>query len=227
MDHDAASPTVFGRGTAAAARAATPGGADGDPGRLLERLNQAVRLPEESGGLPAVVRLLDQLAASEAQGTHQVWIPDTNGRLAPSMMLREGFPAPDIHVVASQYGEDAHRRGWLRLDRTLTSAEHADVVERALTWSQNDRSLHELVAEFGPPSVTFGSTDPDRPKTVSYVTDDRTAPVAAFHFGSARTGAAAGTGDGSRVGAVLLGVRVHDDFLGGWELTPFGEDRFC
>jgi hypothetical protein len=28
-------------------------------------------------------------------------------------------------------------------------------------------------------------------------------------------------------GAVLLAVRIHDGFLGGWELTPIGEDGFA
>ncbi|MDD1061428.1 hypothetical protein NMG29_24970 [Streptomyces cocklensis] len=156
-----------------------------------------------------------------------MWIPDTNARLAPSMMLREGFPAPEIHVTASQYGEDAHRRGWLRLDRTLTAAEHSDIVDSSATWSGEDRSLHEIIAEFGPPSVTFGPTDPDRPKTLSYATSDRRTPVVAFHLGSAGTDTEAGSGDGPAAGAVLLAVRVNDDLFGGWELTPFGETTFA
>lgn len=189
-----------------------------DRDALVERFNRVVRRPAEFGGLAEVARLLGRLAAGEPQGGEQVWIPDTNARLAPSMMFREGFSAPEIHVAASQYGEDAHRRGWLRLDRTLTAAEHSFVVDNAASWSENDRSLREIVAEFGLPSVTFGATDPDLPKTVSYAGDDRAAPVVAFHLGAAPSGADS-VGD-----AVLLAVRVHDGFFGsGWEITPFGE----
>jgi hypothetical protein len=196
-----------------------------DRERLVERLNQAVRRPAEFGGLPGVARLLDRLAASDPPGGEQVWIPDTNARLAPSTLMRDGFPSRDIHVVASQYGEDAHRRGWLRLDRTLTPAELSVLVDGAAAWSRDDRSLHEIVAEFGPASVTFGSTDPIHPKTLSYATDDPTAPVVAFHLGAARTEPRAGSGEPDS--AVLLAVRIHDGFFGGWELTPCGEDMFA
>lgn len=45
--------------------------ADRDRESLLERLNQAVRLPEDFGGLPTVVRLLDRLTAVEpSRGDH-------------------------------------------------------------------------------------------------------------------------------------------------------------
>lgn len=155
-----------------------------------------------------------------------MWIPDTNARLAPSTMLRQGFPDADVHVVASLYGEDAHRRGWLRLDRTLTPAEHSAVVDTATSWSRNNRSLQEVVAEFGPPSVTFGSTEPDRPKTVSYATSDRAAAVVAFHLGSAQPETDTGSGKGPWTSPALLTVRVHDDFFGGWEITPVGESQF-
>ncbi|WUH90884.1 transposase [Streptomyces sp. NBC_00433] len=56
---------------------------------------------------------------------------------------------------------------------------------------------------------------------------DRRAPVVAFHLGSAGTETEAGSGDGPAAGAVLLAVRVNDDLLGGWELTPSGEITFA
>ncbi|WP_328958035.1 hypothetical protein [Kitasatospora purpeofusca] len=192
----------------------------------MEEFNQAVRRPDEFGGLSEVARLLDRIAASEQRTTGSVWIPDTNARLAPSAMLRGAFLDSDIYVIASQYGEDAHRRGWLRLDRRLTPPEHAVVVNRAVAWSETDRSLYEILAEFGPPSVTFGPQDPYRPKTLSYATDDPSAPVVAFHLGSAQADSDSGSGDRTSAGAVLLAVRVRDDFLDGWELTPSGLGRF-
>ncbi|MET9619055.1 hypothetical protein [Kitasatospora indigofera] len=194
--------------------------------RLLEEFNQTVRRPDEFGGLSAVARLLDRLAASERRTTGSVWIPDTNARLAPSGLLRGAFPDSDIYVIASQYAEDAHRRSWLRLDRSLTPAEHAVVVDRALAWSETDRSLSDILAEFGPPSVMFGPQDPNRPKTLSYATDDPSAPVVAFHLGSAQADPDKGAGDGTSAAVALLAVRVRDDFLDGWELTPSGLNRF-
>ncbi|MFB8243011.1 hypothetical protein ACFC58_41390 [Kitasatospora purpeofusca] len=202
------------------------GRADRDSERLLEEFNRAVRRPDEFGGLPAVACLLDRIAASEPRTTGPVWIADANARLAPWAMLRGAFPESDTHVIASQYGEDAHRRGWLRLDRRLTPAEHAVVVDRAVAWSDTDRSLVEILAEFGRPSVTFGPKDPLRPKTLSYATDNRSAPVVAFHLGSPQAGPGPGSGDRASEGAVLLAVRVRDDFLDGWELTPAGLSRF-
>ncbi|MFJ1939052.1 hypothetical protein ACIOGZ_41170 [Kitasatospora sp. NPDC088160] len=192
--------------------------------RLLEKFNQAVRHPEEFGGLSTVASLLDRIAVSEPRTAGSVWIPDTNARLAPSAMLRGAFPDSDIYVIASQYGEDAHRRGWLRLDRTLTPAEHSVVVDGAVAWSETDRSLPEIVAEFGPPSVTFGPQAPRRPKTLTYATADRAAPVVAFHLGAAQAEPSAE--EQMPASAALLAVRVHDDFFDGWELTPFGLDRF-
>ncbi|WP_328469541.1 hypothetical protein [Streptomyces sp. NBC_00448] len=82
------------------------------------------------------------------------------------------------------------------------------------------------MAEFGPPSVTFGSTEPDRPKTVSYATSDPAAAVVAFHLGFAPPETDTGSGKGSPTSPALLAVRVHDGFFGGWEVTPLGESQF-
>lgn len=196
--------------------------AGGDRDRLLERFNRAVRRPESFGGLAGLGVLLDQIARTEQQSVDTVWIPDTNARLSPSTMLREFFADPDIHVAASQYGEDAYRRGWLCLDRALTPEEHAVLVDAAVMWARTDRTVHDIVAEFGPASVTFGDPDPRRPKTLSYGSD-RNAPVVAFHLGPARAGTIPSSERSPVVGAPLLGVRVCDDFPGRWELTPYGE----
>lgn len=79
--------------------------------QLLDRFNQAVRQPARFGGVAELGRLLDQLAAAEDRGEPKMWIPDTNARLNPSGFFREFFGDPEIHVVASQHGEDAFRRG--------------------------------------------------------------------------------------------------------------------
>ncbi|MFI0939696.1 hypothetical protein [Streptomyces sp. NPDC021020] len=181
---------------------------------LLGALNAAVRRPGEHGGLGVVARLLGELAAREPWGGEAVWLADTNARLTPSMLLREGFSGADVHVVASQYGEDAYRRGWLRLDRTLTAGEHAGLVAGVLGWAGSDRTLLDVVGEFGAPSVVFGPADPGLPKTLGYAARERTEPFVTFHLGAAAEEAA------------LLAVRVDDGFLDGWALTPWGESRF-
>lgn len=186
---------------------------------LLSRFNSAVRRPSEYGGLAAVATLLDQLAEAEAEaGTEGlagkiVWIPDENARLSPAMIMREFFPDPAIHVAASQYGENAFRRGWLDLDRTLDALEFQRLFDSALSWADVDRTIHDVVAEYGPASVTFGDPDPRRAKTLAYAGADRRAPFVAFHLGTAPADS----------DAVLLGVRTSEAFLGGWTFTPYGE----
>ncbi len=75
--------------------------------------------------------LLDLIAETDQQTEGAVWIPDKNERLGTAALARNQFADPDIHVVASQHGEDAYRRGWLRLDRTLTAGDHTALVDRA------------------------------------------------------------------------------------------------
>lgn len=181
--------------------------------RLIACLNLAVRAPARYGGLGVVARLLGELAAVGPDGGGAVWIPDTNERMVPSAFLREAFPSAEVHVVASQYGEDAHRRGWLRLDRELAAGEHAALVDDVVGWAAVDRSLHEVLGAFGAPSVVFGAADPGLPKTLGYACGDRTAPVVTFHL------------DAAGGEATLLAVRVHDGFFDGWGLTPWGESR--
>ncbi len=170
--------------------------------------------------------LLDELAEFAPQDGDHVWLPDTNRRPAPSTMVRLAFPDADIHVAASQFGEDAHRLGRLRLDRTLTRTEHAVLVDRAVAWSKHDRSLDEIIAAFGPPSVTFGSPDPDRPKTLGHATADRTAPVVAFHLGHAQAGTEPAANGVPPDGVALLAVRVREDFVRGRRVTPRGGSYF-
>jgi hypothetical protein len=93
-------------------------------------------------------------------------------------------------------------------------------------WSRTDRTLHDVLAEFGPASVTFGDPDPHRPKTLSYVRRDRNAPVVAFHFGPPRAEADPRSERTGPTGAALLAVRVNEGLFAGWELTPHGEAVF-
>ncbi|WP_328471773.1 hypothetical protein [Streptomyces sp. NBC_00448] len=211
--------TLATRATAAHPSAATPGA---DPAAyahelLVERLNRALRRPADFGGLPAVRSLLDRLAADAAAGT--VWMADTNARLSGAALLRHCLTDPEVHVAAAQYAEDAHHLSWLRPDRTLPAAGHAALVEGVLEWARADRDGADVVAAYGPPSVTFGDPDPRRPKTLGYVGADGRGPLVSFHLGHAP----------GRSGPVLLAARIGepgDSFFcsdGGSEFTPSGD----
>ncbi|MGW4380350.1 hypothetical protein [Kitasatospora sp. NPDC004531] len=178
---------------------------------LLDALNEAVRRPELFGGTAAVVELLDALAAVDPQperGT--AWLPDAVTRTV-STLLRDSFAEADPPLVASQYGEDAHRRGWLRLDRTLGEQELGELLDRVLDWAEDKRQLADVLAEFGEPSVVYGDIAPEAPKTLCYAGEDRDAPIGAFHFGA---------------GGVLYAVRIGENLLGDWALTPAGSRLF-
>ncbi|MFD8479351.1 hypothetical protein [Kitasatospora sp. NPDC059673] len=173
---------------------------------LLDSLNDAVRRPELFGGTATVVELLDALNGE--RGT--AWIADTNARNV-STLLRGGFGEADAPLVASQYGEDAHRRGWLRLDRALGGEELRGLLDRVLDWAEDRRQLADVISEFGEPSVVYGDPAPDAPKTFGYASEDRDAPVAAFHFGAH---------------GVLYAVRIGENLLGDWALTSDGVKLF-
>ncbi|MFD8597840.1 hypothetical protein ACFV1L_22825 [Kitasatospora sp. NPDC059646] len=182
---------------------------------LLDAFNDAVRRPELFGGPAAVVALLDALAAADPDGDPDGdrgtgWTPGTDAPTV-STLLRDSFGDADPPLVASQYGEDAHRRGWLRLDRALADEDLRALLDRALDWSEDGRRLPEVLAEFGDPSVVYGDPAPDAPKTLGYAGEDRRGPVAAFHFGP---------------GGVLYAVRVGENPLGDWGLTPAGRKLF-
>ena len=186
---------------------------------LIEKFNQAVRRPGAHGGVPVLPLLLDLIAEADQQTEDAVWIPDTNERLGTAALVRHYFADPDIHVTASQYGEDAYRRGWLRLDCTLSAQDHAALVERAADWAGTDRTLRDVLDEFGPASVTFGDPAPDLPKSVSYACTDRSAPFVSFHFAPAPTTTPP---QPATANAVLLAARgMHGGFLG-LQLTPHG-----
>ncbi|MEW2625896.1 hypothetical protein [Streptomyces sp. NPDC048106] len=155
---------------------------------LLTHLNDALRRPGMYGGEMALRLYLDAVAFMDA--SEQAWQQELK-----DLRTRRGF-APtgvsgafqdlwgDTHegAVASVYAEIAHRQGWLRLDRTLTSAEHDEIRRVSETWCRKDRLLSDVVTAFGPPSVLFGSNNPNYPKTLAYATDRRDDTLLCFHL---------------------------------------------
>lgn len=178
-------------------------------GRLVDRFNQAVRQPDRFGGVACLPGLLDQLAAEEGQAG-AIWIPDANQRLSVEKAFQGFFPEPEIHVLASQYGEQAFRRGWLRLDRALNPSRFGRLLDGVLPWVKSDRAvtINDITAEYGPASITFGDPDPRHPKTLGYATHDTEAPFLVFHLEATEP-----TADASSVeAATLLAVRTDFNF---------------
>lgn len=129
---------------------------DHDRESLLERLNRALRLAEDFGGLQRwCASSIDSRRSNRAAGP-TCGFPTRTRAWLRQRCLRQGFPDADVHVVASGYGEDAHRRGWLRLDRTLTPAEHSAVVDTATSSLRNNRSPCRLWSGVEQRSNLFG-----------------------------------------------------------------------
>ena len=196
---------------------------------LVERLNFALRKPEVLGGELGIRMVLDHLLFLERQ-------PD--GLLEEQHRLAERgawtscgvigafdgvLPGKDAKAVASVYAEFAHRRGWLESDRVLTGSEYDALRGKVGHWAGRDRSWSDVVAEFGPPSVLLGSTNPWYEKTLGYLGEDADEPMVFFHLWNG-----ADPGDESRWPAhdepVLLAVRCGDDgpFAEAFVFTPSG-----
>ncbi|MCP2338977.1 hypothetical protein [Actinomadura rupiterrae] len=126
--------------------------------------------------------------------------------------------------MASLYAELAHRRGWLRPDRTLAAGQFADLRESVAGWAAQDHTWQDVTDTFGEPSVLFGPTSPLYGKTLGYVSEDPAEPMIFFHlWDGIDTEAKAGdraARDGLMLGAVRFGDAVLDEAL---LYTPQGQ----
>ncbi len=75
-------------------------------------------------------------------------------------------------MMASVYAETGRQQGWLDLDRALTRADFDELTSAIPGWCQQGRTLTEVLAAFGPPSVR-GSSNARWPTTILYATDHR------------------------------------------------------
>ncbi|MFD7137286.1 hypothetical protein [Streptomyces sp. NPDC059894] len=199
---------------------------------LLTHLNGALRRPGMYGGETALRLYFDAVAFADA--AEQAWreeLKDLQARRASfSTGVRGAFQDlwGDAHegAVASVYAEIAHRQGWLRLDRTLTSAEYDKILRTSETWCRKDRLLSDVVTAFGPPSVLFGGTNPRYPKTLGYATDRRDDTLLCFHLWNSFVPGSSSSAASVHAEPVLWAFRAGGAlFTDGFTFTPEGSAR--
>ncbi|MFI5823740.1 hypothetical protein ACIA8I_32330 [Streptomyces rishiriensis] len=199
---------------------------------LVTNLNGALRRPGMYGGEMAIRLYLDAVAFADA--SEQAWqqeLKDLQTRRGSSSTgVRGAFQDlwGDAHegAVASVYAEIAHRQGWLRLDRTLTSAEYDEIRRVTETWCRDDRLLSDVVTAFGPPSVLFGGNNPNYPKTLAYATDRRDDPLLCFHLWNSFAPGPSSSSASVHAEPVLWAFRDGGTlFTDGFTFTPEGTVR--
>ncbi|SIR86990.1 hypothetical protein [Micromonospora avicenniae] len=193
----------------------------------VRRLNHALRRPGMYGGEITLRLTMDAVAYID--GLDEVWQAEY-GQLGK----REAFTSLGVHgafaqilpgyrddgAVASVYADIAWRHGWLTVDRTLPEDDLRPLRDEATRWCAQDRSLDEVLAELGSPSVSFGSSNPRYPKTLAYATD-RASGLVCLHFASTYDWTA--TEPQSESPPVLLAVRHGDGpFAETFVFTPTG-----
>jgi hypothetical protein len=124
-------------------------------------------------------------------------------------------------AVASVYAEIAWRHGWLTVERTLPDDEHHRLCAASDRWSGQDLQLGEVQAEFGSPSVLFGSGNPRYAKTLAYASTDPNRGLVCLHFMSTHDWNAPHPQPEART--VLAAVRRGTGaFVDTFTLTPAG-----
>ncbi|MFC4126400.1 hypothetical protein ACFOW8_15795 [Nocardia rhizosphaerae] len=155
---------------------------------LIGQVNSMVRRLGMYGGEPALWTLFDHLFYLEDDGQgiadiYQSW-RDRNAFTPTGAQgaLRRLLPHDLKSALPSMYAEAARNRGWLRLDRTLTQDEYAEVRTSIEPFAERDRTWSDIVDAFGRPSVLFGGTNPLYEKTLAYATADSSDPMVIFHL---------------------------------------------
>ncbi|MFE9796561.1 hypothetical protein ACFYRL_33065 [Streptomyces goshikiensis] len=199
---------------------------------LLTHLNDALRRPGMYGGEAALRLYLGAVAfAADAEQEWQEELKDLQTRRGPSSSgVRGAFQDlwGDAHegAVASVYAEIAHRQGWLRLDRTLTSAEYDEIRRISESWCREDRLLSDVVTRFGPPSILFGGNNPNYPKTLAYATGRRDDTLLCFHLWNSFVPSPSSPSAPVHAEPVLWAFRDGGTLLtDGFSFTPEGSAR--
>ena len=199
---------------------------------LVTHLNAALRRPGMYGGEMAVRLYLDAVAFADA--AEKAWQEELEGLRTRRAFFATGVGGAfqglwgDAHEgsVASVYAEIAHRQGWLRLDRTLTSVEYDEIRRTSGPWCRKDRLLSDVVTAFGPPSVLFGGSNPRCSKTLAYATDRRDDPLLCFHLWNGLSPSPSSPSASVRAEPALWAIRAGGTlFTDGFTFTPEGAAR--
>jgi hypothetical protein len=150
----------------------------------LTRLNDAVRRPAVWGGETTIRVFLDSVAFVD--GRTGDWAAAVSALRARGAFLPTGVRGAvarvlggygDDSAMASVYADVAWRLGWLTADRTITGPELRHLHE----YAAQDRSLEQVLAELGDPSVWIGPRSPAHPKTLAWASD-RVSGLTCLHF---------------------------------------------
>jgi hypothetical protein len=204
---------------------------------LRRMFNSALRKPDMYGGEMALRLYLDALAFGHGQ-------PDTSRDIDAlrkagafsSTGVRGAFSAllPGLAsshpaslangldtMAASVYAEVGRRHGWTDLDRALTAPEHEAMRQAVPAWCMRDRSMSDLLAAFGSPSLLSGGSNPRYPKTLIYAQQAPEAPCLSFHVWISFEGMYPHT---RYAEPMLLAVRRESvSFAGSFKFAPLGE----
>ena len=85
-------------------------------------------------------------------------------------------------ATASVYAGIAHRCNWLDLDRALSKAEYRQLAADIDSRVAEDRTLSQVIDDFGPPSLCIGATHALHSKTLAYTTADRDDDLICVHL---------------------------------------------
>ncbi|GGT43814.1 hypothetical protein ACFFV7_33245 [Nonomuraea spiralis] len=199
---------------------------------LLTQLNLALRRPGMYGGEIALRLYMD--ATAFADDREAAWREELE-----QLRTRECFPSTGVRgafrllwgddhegAVSSVYAEIAHRQGWLELDRTLSLAEYDEIFRTSKSWCAQDRFLSEVYTTFGPPSVLFGGTNPNFPKTLAYSTDRPEDPLICFHLWNGFASPPSSESVPVHAEPALLAIRTGGTrFTDGFTFAPEGTSR--
>jgi hypothetical protein len=206
---------------------------------LRGQFNAAVRKPGMYGGEIALELYLDALAV--ACGGQRAY--DTNAALqrrgafnslGVGGAFRQFWPGLESShpaavnagvdgMAASVYAEIGRQRQWLDLDRALTGEDFADLISALPGWCRQDRTVSDVLAAFGPPSVSGGSNT-RYPTTLLYATARPADPCISFHLWNSF--AKDGRSATEYPEPMLLAARREGGpFAASFTLTPLGRDR--
>lgn len=191
---------------------------------LLSELNAALRRPGMHGGEITIQVYLDAVAYTYG---HTRFINGEKSSLqAAGAFLPTGVSGAferlwgiaSDDMAASVYAELSWRHGWLRPDQIMSSTDYTHLAASGPDWCARDRGLSDILATFGPASVSMGPSQ--GPRTLTYLTQSRNQPCMSFHLWNEP--AAKHNGRQYSEPQLLALRRESDSFENSFAFTPLG-----